>query len=75
MRTKSTKNTKNIKSKQVTFTQTFYTRIKSIKAQNVKQVFLDVFIAHKNAVFFVFVRLDNFKLLCFLRESFTQKKH
>ena len=42
--------------------------------QNVKQVFLDIFVAHKNAVFFVFVRLKNFKLLCFLRENFTHKK-
>ena len=47
------------------------------KAQNVKQAIfflLDAFIAHKNAVFFVFVRSDNFKLLCFLRENFTNKK-
>ena len=50
---------------------------KHIKAQNVKQTIfflLDVFIVHKNAVFFVSIRLDNFKLLCFLRENFTHKK-
>ena len=35
---------------------------------------LDVFIAHKNVVLFIFVCLDNFKLLCLLRESFTHKK-
>ena len=51
---------------------------KAQKAQNVKQAtffLLDVFYAHKNAAFFVFVRLDNFKLLCFfLQENFTHKK-
>ena len=38
------------------------------KVQNARQVtffLLDVFYTHKNAAFFVFVRLDNFKLLCF----------
>ena len=42
---------------------------KAQKAQNAKQAtffLLDVFYAHENAAFFVFVRLDNFKLLYFL---------
>ena len=42
------------------------------KAQNAKQAtffYLDVFYAHKNAAFVVFIRLDNFKLLCFFYEK------
>ena len=59
IRTKSTKSTKH---KQATLAQMFFIRIKSIKttkstkSTNVKQAtffLLDVFIAHKNAVFFV----------------------
>ena len=59
IRTKSTKSTKH---KQATLARMFFIRIKSIKpqkvqkAQNLKQatfLLLDVFIAHKNAVFFV----------------------
>ena len=47
-----------MKRKQATLTQTFYTSIKSIKStKNTKRkqatfFFLDVFYAHKNAVFF-----------------------
>ena len=52
---------------------------KAQKAQNAKQAtffLLDNFYAHKNAAFFVFVRLGNFKLLCFfIRKFYTQKKH
>ena len=93
--------TKSPKRKQATFTQIFFTLIKSIKsiksakkykkaqkstkaqkaqkAQNAKQAtffLLDVFCAHKNVAFFVFVRLDNFRLLCFFtRKFYTHKKH
>ena len=52
---------------------------KAQKAQNAKQAtffLLDVFCAHKNVAFFVFVRLDNFRLLCFFtRKFYTHKKH
>ena len=72
-RTKSAKSTKR---KQATFTQMFFFLCaqKMQKAQNAQKVqnarqvtffLLDVFYVHKNAAFFVFVRLDNFKLLCF----------
>ena len=51
---------------------------KAHQAQNTKQAaffVLDAFYAHKNAAFFVFVRLDNFKLLCFfIRKFYTQRK-
>ena len=35
------------------------------------------FYAHENAAFYVFVRLDNFKVLCFFfrRKFYTHKKH
>ena len=52
---------------------------KAQKAQTTKQAtffVLDAFYAHKNAAFFVFVCLDNFKLLYFLmRKVYTYKKH
>ena len=42
------------------------------KAQNAKQVtffFLDVFYAHINAAFFVFVHLDSFKFFGYFHEK------
>ena len=47
------KNTKRTKRKQATFTQTFFTRIKSTKRQASDFLFLRYFYAHKNAAFFV----------------------
>ena len=55
MSTKSTKSTKTHIGKQATFIQMFFMRIKSIKSATRKQVtflLLDVFIAHKNVVFY-----------------------
>ena len=86
-----TKSTKSTKRKQMTFTQMFLMSIKSTKSTKKSKkaqkrtkstkrqtlFLLDVFYAHKNITFFVFVRLDNFKLLCFFltRTFYTHKKH